>query len=363
MPKIFRKKAFKIALVIVLVLLLGLGLLFIYGKYQMRKLPALSFADALAFTTQGNKEAVITVGVIENGQASYVVYGEDAKVLPPLEHTYEIGSLTKTFTAALLNKAIGEGRIALNDGLERYLPLPEGNSYPTIEALLTHTSGCRGFYFASPMVANFFSGRNSFYAVSKAMLLEQAGRLNLPEKTYPFRYSNFGYAVLGLVLESVYQQDCTTLLNDFAQNELGLKKTKISDGRGDLGKYWDWQPDDAYLPAGGLTSTIEDMLAYAKLQLEEAPAVARCREELREIGGTSADYEAMGIRMDAVGMAWIHDKENDFIWHNGGTGHYNCYLGFCPAKGQAVVVLSNLPPDYRIPATILGLKLLQELGG
>ena len=31
--------------------------------------------------------------------------------------------------------------------------------------------------------------------------------------------------------------------------------------------------------------------------------------------------------MDEIGMAWIIDKENGFIWHNGGTGHYNSYLG------------------------------------
>ena len=58
---------------------------------------------------------------------------------------------------------------------------------------------------------------------------------------------------------------------------------------------------------------------------------------------------------------WIIDNENDFIWHNGGTGHYNSYLGFCPETGTAVVVLSNLSPNDRIPATVLGIKQLQEL--
>jgi hypothetical protein len=41
--------------------------------------------------------------------------------------------------------------------------------------------------------------------------------------------------------------------------------------------------------------------------------------------------------------------------------YYNSYLGFCPDIGTAVVVLSNLPPDYRIPATVPGIKRLQEL--
>ncbi len=69
----------------------------------------------------------------------------------------------------------------------------------------------------------------------------------------------------------------------------------------------------------------------------------------------------MGIQMDEIGMSWIIDKENGIIWHNGGTGDYNSYLGFCPETGVAVVVLSNLSPNYRIPATVLGVKLLKEL--
>ncbi|MCR5297501.1 MAG: serine hydrolase [Clostridiales bacterium] len=62
-----------------------------------------------------------------------------------------------------------------------------------------------------------------------------------------------------------------------------------------------------------------------------------------------------------IGMAWIIDNEKGFIWHNGGTGHYNSYLGFCPETGTAAVVLSNLSPNDRIPATVLGIKKLQEL--
>lgn len=53
--------------------------------------------------------------------------------------------------------------------------------------------------------------------------------------------------------------------------------------------------------------------------------------------------------------------ENGIIWHNGGIGNYNCYLGFHPETQTAVVVLSNLAPNERIPATVLGIKLLTEL--
>jgi len=119
--------------------------------------------------------------------------------------------------------------------------------------------------------------------------------------------------------------------------------------------------NDGYLSAGALTSDISDMLAYAQMQLDEDSPFAVCRKSLKTINDSTESYRMMGICMDEIGMAWIINRENGFIWHHGGTGHYNSYLGFCPETGTAVVVLSNLSPDDRIPATVLGIKRLQEL--
>ena len=99
---------------------------------------------------------------------------------------------------------------------------------------------------------------------------------------------------------------------------------------------------------------------YAQLQLND-PRFAPCHESLKKINASTESYLMVGIHMDEIGMAWIIDNENGFIWHNGGTGHYNSYLGFCPETNTAVVVLSNLSPNDRIPATVLGIKRLQEL--
>ena len=178
---------------------------------------------------------------------------------------------------------------------------------------------------------------------------------------YSFDYSNFGYAALGLVLEAVYDENYTELLNKFVQEDLGMAGTKISERDGDLGNYWDWHKNDAYLSAGAVTSNIEDMLRYAQMQLDAGSPFIQCHQSLKVINASSESYQTMGIHMDEIGMAWIIDKENGIIWHNGGTGHYNSYLGFNLDTATAVVILSNLSPNERIPATVLGIKLLQEL--
>ena len=346
---------------IVLCAALVLGGLMIYGKAQMGKVPGLTFEDALNYTTRGKPDARITVGIIQDGQASFTVYGENARVLPAESHTYEIGSLTKTMTAALVSKAVDDGLISLDSSIDTYLPLSAGKSYPTVAELLTHTSGYNGYYFETPMIGNFFAGRNSFCGISKDRVLAKCKSLDMNRDSYGFTYSNYGYAVLGLILEAVYEKDYTSLLNEFVQNDLGMSATKISEQDGVLDHYWDWQENDAYLSAGAVTSNIEDMLNYAKLQLDENPVFSRCHQSLKTINASSENYKLMGIHMDEIGMAWIKDNENGIIWHNGGTGHYNSYLGFDPENKTAVVILSNLAPNDRIPATVLGIKKLLEL--
>lgn len=341
--------------------LLAYGVFRLWLGQQMKKIPGLSFAETLEYTLRGNAEGLITVGVIRDGRASYKVYGEDAQERPAEAHVYEIGSLSKTFAAALVSRAVDEGRLGLEDSIDCYLDLPEGKTYPTIAELLTHKAGYKAFYFESPMIANFFAGRNSFYGVSRESVLAKAGSLDLSHASYPFVYSNFGFAVLGLVLEAVYDEDYTPLMNDFLQQDLGLTHSRISNGEGDLGNLWDWESNDAYLPAGGITSTVEDMLAYADMQLREEGIFSSCHRELTTISENPKAYAEMGIRMDAAAMSWIIDRENHIVWHNGGTGHYNCYLGFDTESQTAVVILSNLAPSYRIPATVQGIKLMNEL--
>ena len=102
------------------------------------------------------------------------------------------------------------------------------------------------------------------------------------------------------------------------------------------------------------------MLTYAALQLSDE-SMQKMHEPLREIGYEDESYDAMNIHIDEIGMAWIIDNQNGFVWHNGGTDYYNSYLGICKESNTAVVILSNLPDDYRIPATILGNKLLLEI--
>lgn len=329
-------------------------------KRQMAKIPDMSAADCLTYTLQGKADAVITVGVIQNGEATWKVYGQDGRELPDTLYPYEIGSLTKTMTATMIAQAVEEGKINLSDPLDKYLKLPHDKNYPTIQDILTHTSGFPSFYYESPMTGNFFAGRNSFYGVTDEMMLNRLGKWKQKKEDNPWKYSNFGYAALGLVLENVYSEEYAVLADNFLK-EHQMTNSHISSGRGELPNGWDWNRDDSYLSAGAVVSDIEDMLRYASYQLDDQGIFADTHKVLKEVNATTDNYALFDMHADAMGMAWIHDEKNGFIWHNGGTSDYNSYLGFAPETKTAVVVLSNLSPNYRIPASVYGIKLLKEL--
>ena len=189
--------------------------LFIFMKKQMAKIPSMTAKECLDYTLKDKEDAIITIGIIKDGHTSWDVYGKDGKKISSKLHTYEIGSLTKTITATLICKAADEGKICIDDTIDKYLDLPQDKEYPTIADLLTHTSGYKEYYLESPMVKNFFTGKNSFYGISDEMFLKRIARVDVSKADKSWRYSNFGFATLGQILEAVYDCEYTGMANEF----------------------------------------------------------------------------------------------------------------------------------------------------
>jgi len=322
----------------------------------------MSSVEMIEYTAKGVKKAVVTVGIIQNGQMSYKVYGENGREISQKEHVYEIGSITKTFTTSLLSKAISENRVSLDNSISVFLNLPSKDYYPSIKRIITHTSGYKSSYYEGYVSTNFLNSGNSFYGITEETLFNRIGTINLENKDYPFEYSNFGMAIIGLTLEKIFNEDYTPLMNGYIKNDLGLNRTKISDGSGDLSNYWVWDKGNPYIAAGAIISTITDMMKYAKMQMDEIPLyLGLSHNVLAQVNATTSEYAKLGIRIDAVGAGWMIDTVNNIIWHNGGTSNYNSYIGFNKTKNIAVVVLSNTAPDFRLNATVIGVKLFKEL--
>ncbi len=332
-------------------------------SYRTSRIPSLSFMDMLSYTTRDNNQALLSVGIIKDGHTKYTVYGENATILPSHEHTYEIGSISKTFTAALLGKAIHEGTVALSDTIDQYIELPKKNHYPDLHQLVTHTSGYKNYYFEPQMMANRLRGeKNDYYGISVAALDKKLANIRLKNNEHAFLYSNFGYSVLGRILSKVQEKEFPALMQSFIAQDLKLKNTHIAFQGNNLPRSWNWAKDDAYIPAGALVSTIEDMLQYVQIHLDgNIPYLDVASQPTKNVQATTKKYEKMGIRIDSITMGWMFDEENNVYWHNGATSNYNSYIAFDTDKQVGVVILSNLAANYRIPATLMGLRLITSL--
>ncbi|MCK9223365.1 MAG: beta-lactamase family protein [Limnochordia bacterium] len=184
-----RKLIVKIAVSVVIIVAVALGGIYLYSSWQMSKIPSMSFKDMLHYTTKGNENALITVGILKDGEIAYTVYGYNGTVVPQDKYDYEIGSLTKTFTTSLLCKAIQEEKIDLDAQINQYLLLPTKGYYPTLKRLVTHTSGYREYYLDWHMAANFLNGQdNDYYGITLESLNKKVGKINLEDKDHPFRW-------------------------------------------------------------------------------------------------------------------------------------------------------------------------------
>lgn len=343
----------------VFVVLGSFGSIALYGQNRLSKLVNMSTMDMINYDCS-NKNSKISIALIENGNVTYQTFGsggEEDKI-----YDFEIGSVSKTFLGLLCAKAVSEGKLNIKDNISTYLDLDDVRYYPTIERLLTHTSGYSAYYFESRMTANKFAQiSNDFYGISKAQILSKVKNTVLEDKDYPFVYSNFGISVLGLVLEKIYDDDFTDIMNDFIQNELNLSNTEVAKQSGNLNQYWKWKSNDGYIPAGSIISDIKDMSSYLNLYLtNNLPYSEESYQPLKVINANNKTYEKLNIRMDSVGMTWMIDNKNNIIWHNGATTDFNSYIGFTKDKQKGVIILSNLNPNDKISMTVIGAKILTD---
>jgi serine-type D-Ala-D-Ala carboxypeptidase/endopeptidase len=176
--------------------------------------------------------ACIAAGVIDDGAVATAYYCADLKSQRPYdEHTaFEIGSVTKTMTAALLAEFIARGEVTLSDPIAKLLPL--GTVVPsfkgreiTIADIVTHTSGLPGI----PAGYNPPDMNNPYAAVTERDLLGALAATGLTrEPGSKWEYSNFAMMVLSYALARRSGKDYETLLRERLLVPLGMNETYVA---------------------------------------------------------------------------------------------------------------------------------------
>lgn len=282
------------------------------------------------------------------------------------EHTeFEIGSITKTFTAALFADAIDRGEIEVDTRLGEVWPNLEGEvAEVTLESIAMQRSGLPSQVPApsavdgvATMLANYL--HTDPYRGDAADIVAGLGTVDVgdPEP----EYSNFGFAVLGQAIAEVTGKDYAELVTERIADPLGMEETDVPESADGLSHGYTasglpaapWTMGGS-APAGAIRSTTHDMSIWLRA-VRDGNAPGAEAAEPRE------DFDDG----DRIGWAWFTTKSRtpNLTWHNGGTGGYRSFLGFDAKSGKGVIVLGDSANDVDSAASIISTKGGAGAGG
>lgn len=252
---------------------------------------------------------------------------------------FEIGSLTKLFTAELVAEQIRAGNISLDDTIDTFFRVPSNSYIPTIKDLLTHFSGYQKDYFELFPVVKCMLHLNTYVLNTKSVICSRVRSEKLISPTR-YLYSNFGYAILGIIIEELSSKRYADILLDYT-HRLGMEHTRINTSCS--GRLWDWNEKDCFISAGGITSTISDMVKFAQhLLLNNSEC---CSYNILRPLNNSSDM--------AVGMSW-RIRDDSTAYHTGCTANFNSYISINKSLQKSVIVLLNSSLDKELSAEYIG---------
>ena len=259
---------------------------------------------------------------------------------------FEIGSISKTFTASLFVDAVIRGEVGLNDSINQYLfPVLENRNLDgiTLTALANHHSGLdrmpNNFSPTDPLNPYADYTIENLYTYLKGLDKSELS-------TGHYQYSNTGAGLLAHTLELATATDFTTLLKSRITDKLEMRNTTTSlsnnqeqlakGHNGGVASNWTF---DSLIGAGGILSSAKDMMIYLQsqfntsdLQLKSAFSKTRTISKTKIFGKTS------------IGLGWFIEQqpaELAIVYHDGNTNGYWSFAGFLADGSKAVVVLSN----------------------
>lgn len=277
---------------------------------------------------------------------------------------YRMASISKLFNATLLMILRDEGRLQLDDPIEKYLPAfrirsPFSDARPaTFRQIVAHAAGLPR--------EGFHSGWTTMKMPSIEEVLENLSlsEMALPSMTEP-KYSNLGIAVLGHTLSVIAGRRFEDCIHDYILQPLGMTSSgydpeKIDEQRRAVGYYPDadgryqiapYVDRGAFRPGGGLYSTINDLARFAALQFRVGPAggaqilSSSTLREMHSPVSISPDFQTI------FGLGWIIRPiaGHKTVGHSGGLPGFSTNMTLVPALRLGAIVFTN---QSTLPDTI-----------
>jgi CubicO group peptidase (beta-lactamase class C family) len=282
---------------------------------------------------------------------AYGLADREKKTANKLDTQFRIGSMNKMFTATAVLQLVQAGKVKLTDPLGKYVtdyPNKDVATKVTIHHLLTHTGGTGDIFGPE-----FEKHRLELKTLQDYVKLYGNRGLEF-EPGSRWQYSNYGFILLGVIIERVTGQSYYDYVREHVFKPAGMTATdslpenqtllrrSVGYMRSEGGK--GWIPNTDTLPyrgtsAGGGYSTVEDLLRFANA-LESHKLLDTQHVELLTTGKVQTPNDGMyAYGFDDEGDSTLH-----CFGHAGGAPGMNGDLKICPQAGYVIVVLANLDP-------------------
>ncbi len=293
---------------------------------------------AMVRARRGIQVSGLSVAVVTNDGRSWTdATGVDGAGRPLSQHDpFTIGSVTKTFTAALVLALVDEGRIELDAPINRYLPDLRMARSVTVRQLLTHTSGIADLY--RPLKG--FLARHPNERLSSNDVLNAIGPRLFPRGT-AYAYSNTNYFILGHLIEAVAHRSYAEELRDRITAPNGLEHTRLLTGDDPLlPEAW----SSGFWTAGAMASTPLELASFGQdLFRSRIVSYTSTRRML--------DYNS-GHRY-GHGTQLFRIAGRDLPGHSGLLYSTTTLMVHLPAE-QITVVLTSPVPNANLEAALAG---------
>ena len=263
---------------------------------------------------------------------------------------FQIGSITKLFTAIGIMQLVEKQKMSLQDSVQKFIPgFPKKSHTITVEHLLTHTSGLTEFLNLDH--PDSFALRRDFHPMEIISFF-----MNEPLEFVPgtkSSYTNSGYFLLGYIIEVVSGMPYKTYVQHNIFEPLGLTQTYYGDNsqvihhrasgyfkENDVFKNGEYRSMTLPYAAGALLSTVEDIFKWHqalyqnKLISHDFLNVSTTAYKLKD--GTDGDF----------GYGWfinpIEVQGSTTLLHPGGISGFSSLIMYLPKEDVLVVMLSNL---------------------
>ncbi len=307
-----------------------------------------SIDDFIVSEMARTKSPAIEVGIIKNGKViKHEVYGKanvELDVPAKKGDLYEIGSITKQFTAVATMMLVEESKISLDDSILKHLN-DGSKSWEKIKVknLLYQTSGLRDYALET--------GLGLTDVFSRSQFMETMGKLPLDfEPGIAWAYSNTNYALLGWIIEKASGKNYMEFVRERIFDKIGMSKTTFSDpnrivirrAAGYLNvsnALYRALPSTASINSDGtILSNVEDMLKWESALREKK----LLKPSSYELLFTKAELSSGRWRPYGMGFNLPLPGDEPYYGHGGNSSGYSAGFACYPKAGISVIVVGNV---------------------